>query len=353
MKQGSAISGAPVTESAEEAVRIIQEAGVVGAGGAGFPAYVKYQDPVQLLVANGCESEPGYYCDKLLLRDEAPRFFDLFQWMADTFGIAHLLMAAEEVAEPYMQEWLKLSFRDERMSTVFIPPVYKLGEEKALIKHLFEEKIPKDHIPPQHGYLVNNVETLYNIHRAVTEKRPVTSKFLHLYGEGFDEVQALKAPIGTGLTDLMTLCDVDPADHGHCKVYDGGPLLARIVCDPYKGSGWTSVTKSTNAFLVTSPEKDKPRFKHYPSPDYKANTIDAPWAAKEIRDVTEDIDRVRIPLGDKCVDADETRVEEGDTVEEGDLIVAPAEEGMTVGTHASIPGKVTEVTDAYIEIERR
>jgi Na+-translocating ferredoxin:NAD+ oxidoreductase subunit C len=343
----------PITYSPEEAVGLMQEAGIVGAGGAAFPTYVKYKDTPQALAVNAAESEPGYYADKLLHRDEPEAFVNVFEWMKATFSMEFMLIIAEEVAKPYLEPTEKIAGDLHSFSISYIPSKYKYGQEKALLKAALGVEVPKKQIPPEQGFIVNNTESVFNIYRAVFRERPVITKFMHFYGEIDDKVNAYEVPVGALAHDLFEIAGVDARDYKDCLLYDGGPILNEKVADPIGKECLAPVTRSTNALLVVHPDKDKQKRKHYPHPDYEHNSIDAPWAPDRVVNLEEDIHRVRIPYRGKFQTPGRIHVDAGDEVVARQTIVDPGLDGFSVGVHASIDGKVTKITDEWIEIVRQ
>jgi Na+-translocating ferredoxin:NAD+ oxidoreductase RnfC subunit len=340
----------PVTYSPQEAVGLMREHGIVGAGGAGFPTYAKYQDPPNALIVNLAESEPGYYADKLLARNEPEALIDVFDWVKRTFSLEIAIIGAEDVAKPYLAELEELANELENFSIGYFDAKYKYGQERALCKTLLGVEIPASDIPPDHGIVVNNNETLWNIYNAAFRAEPVTSKFTHLYGE-IEPLTVYDAPIGTLAKDLIEIHGSDFDAVADCELYDGGPILSDKVADPLESNPWAPVTRTTNAFLVVDKEKNQPKNQYYPDPDYEHNAIDAPWASEEIVHLDEEIDRVRVPVEPSFGAAPDVCVDEGDTVAKGEVIAKCVPE-LSVHAHASIPGEVTQVTDEFVQIER-
>lgn len=340
-----------MTWSKDEAVGLMQEAGIVGAGGAGFPTYVKYQSPPRTLLVNGCDSEPGYYADKLLMRDEPEALVDVFEFLNDVFSIDTTIVAAEDVARPYMAELERLAKETQEFSVAYVEPKYKFGQEKALMGAVLGMQVPKDDLPPEHGVVVSNNESLFNVYRAVFRDRPVITKFLHVYGEAWPP-KVYEAPIGTLAEDLLEIHGTDLADFADCRLYDGGPILADRVSERLGDDALVPVTKTTNAFLVVHPDKDKPRVKHYPKPGHDHNTIDKDYAPTEIINIEAKVDRVRVPLTVKIGQPAHLVVAEGDTLEARQVLAEPAPGELSVGVHASIAGTITAITEAYVEITR-
>lgn len=339
----------PVTWSPADAIGVMREAGIVGAGGGGFPTYKKYEQPPRVLVVNAAESEPGYYADKLLLREEPEALVDVFDYLDACFSMDVAIIGAEEVAQPYMGELEELARDLRKFSVGYFDPKYKYGEERALCRELLGIDIPASDLPIDHGIVVNNNETLWNVYKAVFQAEPVTTKFTHFYGE-VEPLTVYEAPIGTLAEDMFRIHGSDPDAYADCQLWDGGPILSEKVADPIGEDPKVPLTRTSNAFLVTDPDKH-PKNRHYPDPSYEHNTIEAPWAADEIVNIEDEVDRVRVPRNDAVGQPAKLTVEEGDDVKKGDAIGRPTE-GLSVGLHASIPGTVTEITEEHVEIQR-
>ena len=87
--------------SRDEAVEIMRQAGIVGAGGGGFPTYFKWKNPQPRLVVNCTESEPGYGADKLVHREYFDEFLTLFEAMKEIFGIEQVIMGVNSKEEKW------------------------------------------------------------------------------------------------------------------------------------------------------------------------------------------------------------------------------------------------------------
>ncbi len=318
----------------------LRDAGIVGAGGAGFPTYVKYAKPTSILLCNGAESEPGYYTDKLLFQEHAQAFARLFVFLKDIEAYEHILVGAEEGARKYLGELERLADSTGAFDVAYFENIYKYGQERALIKRLLDIVVPKHAIPPDVGVTVNNNETLWNVHRAIFEGHPTITKFVNVYGETPHHL-CVEAPIGTLATDLLEMAGVAPGDRDECHLYDGGPVLCEEIAD------WTKapygVRKTTNGLLLVAPERLKTRAKSYP----RAN---GPPIPDRITNVTDDIRRVHIPLGGAFGQPAEPTVGPGEQVTAGNLIAKAVTQALSVPVHASIDGTVTGVTATHIDI---
>jgi len=321
---------------------LLRRAGVVGAGGAGFPAYVKYQRPTKVYVANCTESEPGYYGDKMLMKERPDVICKALKLLRDIFGYEKVYLAIKAKHTQYATEVIHYAEETGDFAMAYVPDQYRMGEEKALTKHVTGIEVPRGAIPPKVGVTVQNTETLHNIYWALTEHRPVIYKFVQTIGEiRHDEV--LQAPVGTPVQAVLRHAghkDPDEVLKKH-RLIDGGPLLGEEIEEP----GGHVVTRTTNGLLFVKPENFKRRGKLYPLPDHEPPS--------RIQVVADEVDVVEVPLGGPYGEPAIPVVNEGDTVAAGQEIGHYDPEKLSVSAHASIPGVVTRVGPARIRIERQ
>lgn len=349
---------------------ILREGGVAGAGGAGFPTYAKYVKPLPYHLTNAQESEPGYYIDKWLSKVKAQEFTELYRYLL-SWGCERIIIAPKYKD----REWfLQLEaatggkFFDVRGKGSAINPgeveeeivftytddMYAFGKEQALILWSCGVKLAARDLPSNHGFIVNNTETLWNMYRLLTTGQPVTSKYVHVYGESPKHI-FVETPVGTPLTDLfeeagMPLAEVQ--ERGFVVV-DGGPGWFSIIEDPAS----YSVTKRTNSLLILDPEYADPKRgdvrtvgnrQGYPKePADQHQQEPSKMLAPEL---------VNVRLTDNpefaIIKPSVPTVERGQKVAAGDVIAKPAAEGFSNYLHASISGTVTDITSEWITIRR-
>jgi hypothetical protein len=150
--------------SAEEAVQIMRQAGIVGAGGGGFPTYFKWKNPQPNLIVNCTESEPGYWADKMLHREYFEEFLELFDAMKTIFGIERVIMGVHFKDEEWFSRYDEGA--DGLYEVVHVPDKYSMGEEKTLIKNIFNEDkgkwVPRRvELPEQLGVEIVEEQALY------------------------------------------------------------------------------------------------------------------------------------------------------------------------------------------------
>lgn len=322
-------------------VQALRDAGIVGAGGAGFPTYVKYARPTPILLVNGAESEPGYVTDKLLLKERASEFAKLFVLLRDVEAYERIIVGVEESAKPYLGRLERLADSTDAFEVAYFENLYRYGQERALIKRLLLLDVPPKQPPPSIGVTVNNVETMWNIRRALFEGHPVTTKLVVVFGETPHHLAA-EVPVGAFATDLLALAGFEGVGEG-LRLYDGGPVLCEDVPEwqtrPY------GVRRNTNGLLLVAPERLKSRARAYPRPE-------GPRPPTHIEYLERLVERVRIPLGGKYNAPARPIVSPGDEVAAGDLIALAQPARLSVPAHASIDGIVTQATPDHIEIRR-
>ena len=223
--------------SREDAIELMRQAGIVGAGGGGFPTYFKWKNPQPDLIVNCTESEPGYWADKMVHREYFDEFLELFDAMKTIFGIEKVIMGVHFKDEDWFSRYAENANGLYEVSLV--PDKYSMGEEKTLIKNIFGEDkerwVPRrvempdgskrPGLPLDAGHIVNNSETLLNIYNALFFGKPVTTKFLQVFGPDL-ELKLFETPLGSSATELIKLAGMDiEAEAGNLSVIDGGPYL--------------------------------------------------------------------------------------------------------------------------------
>ena len=158
----------------------LKELGVVGAGGAGFPTYVKANSEVEFVIANGAECEPLIHKDAELMEHFPAEMVSGLQLMVKAtkarqgkFGIKEKNARAIEAVQSHL--------KTKPVEMVLLGDFYPSGDEYELVYTATGRLIPPAGIPLQVGCVVNNVETLYNVHFA-SKDVPVTQKFVTVTG---------------------------------------------------------------------------------------------------------------------------------------------------------------------------
>ncbi len=338
--------------SVEEAVEIMRQAGIVGAGGGGFPTYFKYKNPQPNLIVNCTESEPGYWADKMVHREYFDEFLELLEAMKEIFGIENVILGVHFKDEEWFSRYKENA--DGLYEVSLVPDKYSMGEEKTLIKNIFnddkEKWVPRrvelpdgnkrPGLPLDAGHIVNNSETLLNIYNALFLGKPTTTKFLQVFGPEL-ELKLYEAPLGASATELLKLSGIDvEADAGKLSVIDGGPYLNEMGIESL-GEGDAYVRRTTNGFLVIP--------KGVASKEFANIKTKAP--EEGIVSLVGKISGVSLPLGGRFLKPARPLISEGDSVEYEQKIGEPVDEGFSIGVWASMEGTVSSIEEDIVAIE--
>ena len=222
----------------------LKNAGIVGAGGAGFPAYAKLAQGADLLVVNGAECEPLLYTDYYILLREMPMVIDGIQAILKQGGIPSALLCIKAHTAK------RLSLVDgtllaENIRLKVLPDVYPMGDEISLIYQATGRIVRPGNLPITAGVIVYNVETLYNVAAAIKFSKPVTMKWLTIGGNIANPI-VTRVPIGTSIAELFEKNSITIPEGN--VVLDGGPSMGKII-NPF-----TAVVSKTTKGLLILPE---------------------------------------------------------------------------------------------------
>jgi len=218
----------------------LRECGVVGAGGAGFPTYVKAQSQVEYLIANGAECEPLIHKDAELMKHYPGEILSGMTSMMNATG-AKTGKFGVKTKNAESIEALKHCLKDNRIEFVMLGDFYPSGDEYELVYTATGRLIPPAGIPLNVGCVVNNVETLYNVHLA-EQGRPVTDKFLSVCG-AVKEPKSFWAPVGTPFRDLIAMAG--GATIGDFGIFVSGIMMGTLTFDLDEVA-----TKTTGGLIV-------------------------------------------------------------------------------------------------------
>lgn len=433
---------------------ILQKSGVVGAGGAGFPTYMKLDERAETIILNCAECEPLLKLHRQLLEKHAREIVETFHMIGQAVGAKECVIGIKKAYKKTIRALEECIGDYPGVRLGLLDEVYPAGDEVVLIYEVTGKVVRPGGLPIESGVAVFNVETVYNVYRAVKSGAPVADKLVSVVGEVKDPV-TVRVPVGTSIEEVVAMAGGVTVRNP--VYFIGGPMMGNI------GTGAQPVTKTTNAVLVLPEDhliiqkKNRkasidlkraaaaccqctmctdlcPRHllghpiephkfmraatcKDLQEPDVFVNTLfcsscglcemyscmqslsprslmadyknglrahglkppqsvvpepespqreyrkvpmerlmarlDLTRYNKEapLRDETADVKKVRILLSQHIGAPASAVVSAGDAVEARQMIAEPGK-GLSVGIHASISGKVTEVSDKFIVIER-
>lgn len=230
----------------EEILNRIKEGGVVGMGGAGFPTHVKLapKDPskIEYILVNGAECEPYITSDYRRMIEEPEKVVKGLQVILTLFDSAKGYICIEDNKPDCIAKMKELVKDIDRIEVKEVMTKYPQGGERTLIYAATGREINSSMLPADVGCVVDNVETVISVYKAVILGKPVNSRVVTMSGDGIKEPKNLLVLSGTDMSEL-----VDAAGGLKAKIakaISGGPMMGFALYDLH-----VPCTKTTSAFL--------------------------------------------------------------------------------------------------------
>lgn len=232
--------------SREEIISRIREGGVVGMGGAGFPTHVKLspKDPqkIEYVLVNGAECEPYLTSDYRRMLEEPEKVVAGLEIILKLFDQATGYICIED-NKPDCIEKMKALVKDKpRMEVKELMTKYPQGGERTLIYAATGREINSSMLPADVGCVVDNIDTVVAIYKAVILGRPVMSRIVTVTGDAIAHPRNFTVLTGTNMEELIQAAGGLKADTA--KVVSGGPMMGFAMFDLH-----VPCVKTTSAFL--------------------------------------------------------------------------------------------------------
>lgn len=235
-----------MNQSRDEMLVAIQEAGIVGLGGAAFPTHRKLRLPpdirIDTLIINGAECEPFLTSDHRLMLEQPLDMLWGCVLIAKILGVKRILIGIEDNKQDAIAA---LRVNAMHMKSEMTPEImvcdtrYPQGSEKQLIEALTGRVVPPKKLPMHVGVMVQNVATAIACYKAIRYQWPLTERVVTVSGRGILQPKNLCVPIGTTVQDVAAACG--GMHERTVKVIVGGPMmgraLGRLDVPVIKGSG--------------------------------------------------------------------------------------------------------------------
>ncbi len=227
----------------------IRDAGIVGLGGAGFPAFIKLnpgaRTAIDELIINAAECEPYISCDDMLMRERAVDVIEGARIMKHALQARRCLIGIEdnkpEACAALTEALTKLGYND--IEIISIPTIYPAGGEKQLIKVLTGKESPSHGLPLDIGVVCQNVATAAAVYQAVIHNRPLISRIVTLTGRGINNPGNHELLIGTPVNEWVEHCG--GYDESIERLVMGGPMMGFNL-----GTDNIPVIKTSNCILA-------------------------------------------------------------------------------------------------------
>lgn len=205
----------------------VQAAGVVGAGGAGFPTHAKLAPKIDTVLANGAECEPLLAKDEAIMKHFPEEMTKGLELLADALGAEQRILGVKEKHSEIIGQFNRI-FAGSKNALFKMGDYYPAGDEYVLVYEATGRLIPYGGYPVDIGCVVSNVETLLNIGLA-SMGVPVTEKFITVAGAVKKPI-SLKVPIGTPVHDVIEAAGgLSISDE--VAALDGGAMMGKLMTD--------------------------------------------------------------------------------------------------------------------------
>lgn len=233
----------------EEIIDIVREAGIVGMGGAGFPTHVKLspKEPgkIEYVIANCAECEPYLTSDYRRMLEEPEKLIGGLKIVLRLFDNAQGILAVEDNKPDCITLLRQLTKDEPRISVKALKTKYPQGGERQLIYATTGRKINSTMLPADVGCIVNNVDTIVAIYRAVVEGRPLMERIVTVTGDAVANPRNFRVKIGMSYQEILD--EAGGFKTTPEKIICGGPMMGFGMFDLNVPS-----TKTSTALLGLS-----------------------------------------------------------------------------------------------------
>jgi electron transport complex protein RnfC len=241
-----------ITHSAEDIVKIIAEAGIVGLGGATFPSHIKLSPPpgkkAEVLIINGVECEPYLTSDHRLMMEHSQEIIVGIQLLMKALHVERAIIGVENNKKDAIAQFTQLTAQLSNISVEPLKVQYPQGGEKQLIDACIKRQVPSGKLPIEVGAVVQNVGTAFAVYEAVQKNKPLIERIVTITGLSLENPSNFRVRIGTPISALIEAAGGMPEDTA--KLIGGGPMMGKALL-----SADIPVTKGTSGILLMPQEK--------------------------------------------------------------------------------------------------
>ena len=218
----------PENISIEDLSALLQKSGIAGAGGAGFPTYAKLDKRADTIIMNCAECEPLLKLHRQLLEQNAYEITKTFHMLARCVGAKEAVIGIKKAYKRTIDALNGCIGEYPEMRLGLLDEIYPAGDEVVLIYEVTQKALPPGGLPIESGVAVFNVETVYNIYKAVYLGRPVEDKLVSIVGE-VEHPVTVRLPLGCTIEEAVRQA-------GEITVKDpvffvGGPMMGFAMFD--------------------------------------------------------------------------------------------------------------------------
>ncbi|MBR6083678.1 MAG: electron transport complex subunit RsxC, partial [Salinivirgaceae bacterium] len=232
-----------IKDDAKTIVGKIKDAGIVGMGGATFPAHVKLAIPegkkADFLIINGVECEPYLTADHRLMLEKSRELIVGVKILMKAIGVEKAYIGIEANKPDAISKLTELCQKEQGIEVVPLKLKYPQGGEKQLINAISGREVPSGKLPIDAGAVVQNVGTAFAVYEAVQKNKPLIERIVTVTGDTVATPSNFRARIGTPVAELIAAAGGDIEKSG--KIISGGPMMGKAMANLE-----STVTKGTS-----------------------------------------------------------------------------------------------------------
>ncbi|MDD2380536.1 MAG: electron transport complex subunit RsxC [Mariniphaga sp.] len=238
----------------EEIIKKIQDAGIVGLGGATFPTHVKLIPPkgmkADILIINGVECEPYLTSDHQLMMEKVEEILVGTRLLMKALQVERAVIGIENNKPDAIRLFTEKAKEYGHIDVTALKVKYPQGGEKQLIRAVTGREVPSGGLPVAVGAVVSNVGTSFAVYEAIQKNKPLVERIVTITGKEVAKPSNFRVRIGTPISMLVEAAGGLPENTG--KIICGGPMMGKAVT-----SLEVPVTKGTSGVLLLKKQESK------------------------------------------------------------------------------------------------
>ena len=236
----------------KEILELIKKAGVVGCGGATFPAHVKLapNKPVDTFIVNGAECEPYLTCDyrAMVEKETTDKLVTGVQICMKVLGVKKAFIGIEDNKPDCIAKFRELVLPEDNIEVLELKTKYPQGAERMLIYAATGRKVNSSMLPADAGCIVDNIDTVTAIYQAVRFGEPLMSRIVTVTGDAVQNPCNFEVPVGMLLSELLE--QAGGLKNEASKIICGGPMMGKALFTME-----VPVTKTTSALTCLTEDE--------------------------------------------------------------------------------------------------
>lgn len=206
----------------EEFLDIIEKAGIIGMGGAGFPTHMKYKTDknIELLIVNAVECEPYITADYSIMNEKCNELLEGINNIIRINKINNAILAIKKTNVEVIKKFKEIIDKYPKIELRIVRDIYPMGWERTLIKEVTKKEY--NILPIELGIIVNNISTIFAINNALKHDIPLVERIITITGENVKNPGNVMVKIGTSVNEILKFMGGILDDS---VLINGGPMM--------------------------------------------------------------------------------------------------------------------------------